>query len=47
MSVEQWLDRSGRPNRLASLLNRGWAFIQALGSNLPCVFVRMSKQKAI
>ena len=31
MTVKQWLYRGGRPNRLASLLNRGWAVIHALG----------------
>ena len=31
MTIKQWLYRGGRPNRLASLLNRGWAAIHALG----------------
>ena len=31
MTLKQWLYRGGRPNRLASLLNRGWAFIHGLG----------------
>jgi hypothetical protein len=31
MTVKQWLYRGGRPNRLASVLNRGWAFIHGLG----------------
>jgi hypothetical protein len=31
MTVKQWLYRGGRPNRVASLLNRGWAMIHALG----------------
>jgi hypothetical protein len=31
MTVKQWLYRGGRPNRLASWLNRGWAFIHGLG----------------
>jgi hypothetical protein len=31
MTVKQWLYRGGRPNRLASLLNRGWATIHGLG----------------
>ncbi len=31
MTVRQWLYRGGRPNRLASLLNRGWATIHGLG----------------
>ena len=31
MSFNRWLYRGGRPGRLASLLNRGWAAIHALG----------------
>jgi hypothetical protein len=31
MKLRQWLYRGGRPNRLASWLNRGWATIHALG----------------
>ncbi len=31
MKVKQWLYRGGRPNRVASVLNRGWAAIHALG----------------
>jgi hypothetical protein len=31
MRLRQWLYRGGRPNRLASWLNRGWATIHALG----------------
>ena len=31
MTLKQWLYRGGRPNWLASLLNRGWAAIHALG----------------
>jgi hypothetical protein len=31
MTVKQWLYRDGRPNWLASLLNRGWAIIHGLG----------------
>ena len=31
MTVKQWLYKGGRPNRLASVLNRGWAFIHGLG----------------
>ena len=31
MTLKQWLYRGGRPNRLAGLLNRGWAVIHALG----------------
>jgi len=31
MTMRQWLYRGGRPNRLASWLNRGWATIHGLG----------------
>ena len=31
MTVKQWLYHGGRPNRVASFLNRGWAAIHALG----------------
>jgi deazaflavin-dependent oxidoreductase (nitroreductase family) len=31
VTVKQWLYRGGRPNWLASLLNRGWAMIHGLG----------------
>jgi len=31
MSFHQWLYREGRPNQLAKILNRGWAFIHSLG----------------
>lgn len=31
MTLKQWLYRGGRPNWLASLLNRGWATIHGLG----------------
>ncbi len=31
MTLKQWLYRNGRPNRVASVLNRGWAAIHALG----------------
>ncbi len=31
MTVKQWLYRNRRPNRVASVLNRGWAAIHALG----------------
>ena len=31
MTMKQWLYRGGRPNRLASWLNRGWATIHGLG----------------
>ncbi len=29
--LKRWLYRDGRPNRLAALLNRGWAVIHAVG----------------
>jgi hypothetical protein len=29
---ERWMYRRGRPNRLARLLNRGWAIAHAAGS---------------
>jgi hypothetical protein len=31
LTVKQWLYRGGRPNRVASWLNRGWATIHGLG----------------
>lgn len=31
MAFHRWLYREGRPNRLAKILNRGWAFVHALG----------------
>lgn len=31
MRFKQWLYRGGRPNWLASMLNRGWAVLHALG----------------
>ncbi len=31
MAIKQWLYKGRRPNRMARLLNRGWAFIHALG----------------
>ena len=31
MRIERWLYRGGRPNRLASFLNRGWAALYGLG----------------
>jgi hypothetical protein len=31
INLKQWLYRGGRPNRVAGLLNRGWAAIHALG----------------
>jgi hypothetical protein len=31
VAFKQWLYRGGRPNRVAKLLNKGWAFIHALG----------------
>ena len=31
MSIKHWLYQHGRPNRVAKVLNRGWAAIHALG----------------
>jgi hypothetical protein len=31
MNLKKWLYRGGRPNRIASLINRAWATIHALG----------------
>ena len=31
MAIKRWLYRGGHPNRLARILNRGWAYIHALG----------------
>ena len=31
MALKRWLYRGGHPNRLAKMLNRGWAFIHSLG----------------
>ncbi|MBI1763463.1 MAG: nitroreductase family deazaflavin-dependent oxidoreductase [Acidobacteria bacterium] len=31
MKLKQWLYRGGRPNWMASVINRGWAAIHALG----------------
>jgi hypothetical protein len=31
MAFKQWLYRGGHPNRLAKILNRGWAVIHSLG----------------
>ena len=31
MKLEKWLYRGGRPNRVATVLNRCWAAIHALG----------------
>lgn len=31
MAFHRWLYRTGRPNRLAKFLNRGWAFVHAAG----------------
>ncbi len=31
MNIERWLYRGGRPNRVASALNRCWATVHALG----------------
>lgn len=31
VTFHRWLYRKGHPNRLAKILNRGWAFLHALG----------------
>ena len=31
MAFHRWLYREGHPNRLAKILNRGWAFVHSLG----------------
>jgi hypothetical protein len=31
LALKRWLYRGGRPNRLAKIINKGWAFIHALG----------------
>lgn len=31
LAFKRWLYRGGRPNRLAKILNRGWALIHSLG----------------
>lgn len=31
MADKRWLYKGGRPNRIAKILNAGWAFIHALG----------------
>lgn len=31
MAFKRWLYREGRPNKLAKILNQGWAFIHSLG----------------
>lgn len=31
MSLKRWMYRGGRPNKLAKILNRGWAVLHALG----------------
>ncbi len=31
MDFKKWLYRGGRPNRVANIINRGWAWIHALG----------------
>ena len=31
MAFHQWMYREGRPNRVAKILNRGWACIHSLG----------------
>jgi hypothetical protein len=31
LAVKRWLYRGGHPNRLAKILNKGWAYFHALG----------------
>jgi F420H(2)-dependent quinone reductase len=31
MALKRWMYRGGRPNQLTKIINRGWAFIHALG----------------
>jgi hypothetical protein len=31
LAFKRWLYRGGHPNRLAKILNKGWAFVHALG----------------
>ncbi len=31
MALKRWLYRGGRPNRLAKIINKGWAYFHALG----------------
>lgn len=31
MALHRWMYREGRPNLLAKILNRGWAFLHSLG----------------
>lgn len=31
MAFQRWLYRTGRPNWVAKVLHRGWAFVHALG----------------
>jgi hypothetical protein len=31
LAIKRWLYRGGRPNRLAKLMNKGWAYIHATG----------------
>lgn len=31
MALKRWMYRGGHPNRLAKIMNKGWAFIHALG----------------
>lgn len=31
MALKRWMYRGGRPNRLTKIINKGWAFIHALG----------------
>ena len=40
MAFHRWLYREGHPNRLAKILNRGWAFVHSLGI-LPNYLVTM------
>ena len=31
MSLKRWLYRGGRPNAIAKILNKGWAFLHSSG----------------
>jgi hypothetical protein len=31
LAIKRWLYRGGHPNRLARIINKGWAYIHALG----------------
>ena len=31
MALKRWMYRGGRPNQLTKIINKGWAFIHALG----------------